>query len=107
MTHHGAGLRNLTQDDDLVKALKEDYRGADLSAADRAMLNFTTKLTREPWTMQRGDVETLKAAGFDDRAVLDIVQVTAYYAYVNRLADGLGVELEDFWALDDPDSGSE
>jgi len=61
------------------------------------MLDYAAKLTREPWSMKRDDVEALRATGFTDRAVLDINQVTAYYAFVNRLADGLGVELEEFW----------
>lgn len=61
------------------------------------MLAFAVKLTRTPGAMTRGDTEALKAAGFDDTAVLDITQVAAYYAYVNRLADGLGVELEEYW----------
>jgi alkylhydroperoxidase family enzyme len=43
------------------------------------------------------DVVSLREAGFSDSAILDINQVTGYYAYVNRLADGLGVELEEFW----------
>jgi alkylhydroperoxidase family enzyme len=47
--------------------------------------------------MQPNDVEALRAAGFSDRAILDIAQITAYYAYVNRLADGLGVSLEAYW----------
>ena len=42
-------------------------------------------------------VPGLKDAGFNDRAILDINQIVAYFAYVNRVADGLGVELEDFW----------
>ena len=58
------------------------------------MLSYSTKLTREPWTVTREDVDELRAHGFDDRAVLDIAQVVAYFAFVNRLADGLGVELE-------------
>ena len=62
------------------------------------MLDYAVKLTREPWTMVPEDAERLRSAGFDDRAILDIAQVTAYYAFVNRLADGLGVELEGFWA---------
>lgn len=61
------------------------------------MLTYTEKLTREPWTMCETDVYALRAAGFDDAGILDINQVTGYYAYVNRLADGLGVELENFW----------
>lgn len=65
------------------------------------MLEYAVKLTRNPGGVTAGDVETLRRAGFDDPAILDICQVTAYYAYVNRLADGLGVELEEHWRPED------
>ncbi len=65
------------------------------------MLDYADKLTREPWTMTRDDVERLRAEGFSDRAILDLNQVAGYYAYVNRLADGLGVELEGYWETAD------
>jgi uncharacterized protein YciW len=58
------------------------------------MLSYVEKLTSTPAAMTRADVEALRAAGFSDTDVLAIAEVTAYYAYVNRLADGLGVELE-------------
>ena len=58
------------------------------------MLAYADKLTRTPADVRRADVELLRAAGFNDRDILGIVQVVGYYAYVNRLADGLGVELE-------------
>lgn len=58
------------------------------------MLRYVEKLTRTPAEMNRDDVEALRLAGFADAAILDICQVAAYYAFVNRLADGLGVELE-------------
>jgi len=61
------------------------------------MLVYAAKLTKRPWDMAEDDVITLRHAGFSDSAILDINQVTSYYAYVNRLADGLGVELEEFW----------
>lgn len=61
------------------------------------MLDYAVKLTRDPGSMDAGDVDRLRDAGFDDRAILDICQVVSYYNYVNRLADGLGVELEDDW----------
>ena len=80
-----------------------DWRAAPLSAADHAMLAYAEKLTLRPWEMVEDDAQALRAAGFSDTAILDINQVTGYYAYVNRLADGLGVELEAFWAaLDAP-----
>lgn len=81
----------------MVEALAEDYRTADLEAADVAMLDYAVKLTLTPWDMQEDDVATLRRQGFDDTAILDINQVTGYYAYVNRLADGLGVQLEAIW----------
>ena len=43
------------------------------------------------------DIEELREVGFKDRAILDINQIVAYYAFVNRIADGLGVDLEEFW----------
>jgi len=58
------------------------------------MLSYAAKLTRTPGAMARADVEALRAAGFSDEDVLGIVQVVGYFAYVNRLADGLGVLLE-------------
>lgn len=61
------------------------------------MLDYAVKLTRHPGGMTADDTGALRAAGFDDRAILDICQIVAYYNYVNRLADGLGVELEAGW----------
>jgi len=87
----------LTKDDALVQQLIDDYRQAGISDRDRAMLDYVVKLTLEPWNVQQADVERLRQAGFTDREILDINQITGYYAYVNRLADGLGVELEPFW----------
>ena len=77
-----------------MASLIEDYREAEIADEDRKMLDYAAKLTREPWTMERSDVEVLRRAGFSDSAILDINQVTGYYAFANRLADGLGVELE-------------
>ncbi|NUQ02976.1 MAG: peroxidase-related enzyme [Anaerolineae bacterium] len=105
MRHHARNLRQLTKDESLVEQLSTDYAQAALGAADRAMLDYAVKLTRTPWAMVESDVEALRAQGFSDRAILDIVQITAYYAYVNRIADGLGVGLEDYWERGDtPDA---
>ena len=80
-----------------MQQLIDDWRQAAVSDADRAMLNYAEKLTIRPWDMVKADVLQLREAGFSDSAILDINQVTGYYAFVNRLADGLGVEPEDFW----------
>ena len=58
------------------------------------MLRFATKLTTTPVAMNDADVDALRSAGFSDRDILDIVEVVAYYAYANRIADGLGVQTE-------------
>lgn len=58
------------------------------------MLDYAVKLTRSPSDIGAGDVGALRDAGFDDRAIHDICAITAYFAFVNRIADGLGVELE-------------
>ena len=99
MLHHGEGLRRLTDNDNLVEQLKQDWRRAKLEEEDRAMLVYVEKLTRAPWEMIESDVVSLREVGFTDAAILDINQVTGYYAYVNRLADGLGVDLEPYWDL--------
>jgi uncharacterized peroxidase-related enzyme len=80
-----------------VEALSRDYRSAELEDAERVMLEFVAKLTRSPQLMEEADVQGLRAQGFDDRSIHDIVVVAAYYAFVNRIADGLGVELESGW----------
>ena len=60
------------------------------------MLGFAVKLTETPAATTDADVDSLREAGFSDRDILDIVEVVAYYAYANRIADGLGLETEDW-----------
>ena len=78
----------------LLTTLASDYRTAGSPAADLAMLDYAVKLTRSPGAMTATDVDALRTQGFDDRAIHDICVIAAYYAFVNRIADGLGVELE-------------
>ena len=61
------------------------------------MLDYAAKLTKRSADMIESDIDRLRSAGFKDRAILDINQIVAYFAYVNRVADGLGVDLEDVW----------
>jgi uncharacterized peroxidase-related enzyme len=82
------------RDQDLAQAVIDDWREADIDARLRAILVFADKLTLEPRAMLREDVDALREVGLDDRAILEMVQVTAYFNFVNRLADGLGVALE-------------
>jgi len=61
------------------------------------MLDYAVQLNSEPWKMGQDNIAALRSVGFEDAAILDIAQVTSYFAFVNRLADGLGVELEPYW----------
>lgn len=70
-------------------------------ARERVMLEHAVALTRAPGDVLRGDVERLRAAGWTDGDVLDITLVTAYFNFVNRITEGLGVVLEL-----DPDEGA-
>lgn len=107
MTHHGEGLRRLSGDADLVAALKRDWRTADLAGVDAALCELAEALTRRPASVEGSRIEALKRLGLDDRAIFDAVHVIAYYNYVNRLAEGLGVELESCWeGHDHPDEFS-
>jgi uncharacterized peroxidase-related enzyme len=85
------------KDEALVQAIRTDYTTAPISPAERALLDYAVKLAREPWAMQQEDIERLRAVGWSDAAILDLAMVAAYYAFVNRLAQGLGVELEARW----------
>jgi uncharacterized peroxidase-related enzyme len=78
----------------LLGAIESDWRAAGLSNKRQAMLAYVEKLTRAPGAMESSDVKGLRSVGFTDRDILDIATVAAYYAYVNRIADGLGVQLE-------------
>jgi uncharacterized peroxidase-related enzyme len=86
----------------MVRALLDDPAAAALPARSRAMVDYALKLTDAPASVRRADIEALRAAGLDDRGVLDVAQVVGYFAFVNRLADGLGVPLESYWQ-DEPD----
>lgn len=77
--------------------MKTDYTGAELSPADRAMLDFALKLTRDQASMTADDVEVLRRHGLDDVAIHDVVQVAALFNYYTRLADGLGIDPEPEW----------
>ncbi len=96
LTHHRRGLRRLLKDDTLLERIEVDYESAGLSPKRLAMLRYAVKLTREPASVVAEDVETLRAAGFTDLDILHIAEVVAYFAYANRIANGLGVPLEDW-----------
>ena len=96
MTHHRRGLRRLLRDDDLAERIVDDYTTAGVSSKRMAMLDYASKLTKTPADMTEADVERLRSEGFTDTDILHIVDVVGYYAYANRIADGLGIPVEDW-----------
>ena len=80
--------------DRLLEGLRSARPGAALAESDGRMLDYVVKLTLTPGDICEADVRSLRAAGFDDRGIHDICAITAYFAFVNRIADGLGVEIE-------------
>ena len=81
----------MTLDDGLVKSLQFDYDNAPIAPADRAMLDYVGKLTRDATTIGPADHAALRAHDFDDRAILQITLIASWFNYINRVADALGV----------------
>jgi uncharacterized peroxidase-related enzyme len=92
---HQEFLRRVTLDETLARAIREDYANAAISAADRAMLDYASKVTTQANRMTREDHERLAAHGFDDRARLQITLIAAFFNYINRVADALGTGEEE------------
>ena len=81
----------MTLDEGLVAAIRADYRTAPIDERDRAMLDYVVQLTRDATKITPGHHEKLRAAGFDDRAILQITLIAAWFNYINKVADSLGV----------------
>ena len=81
-------------DAELADQVKRDYRSARIPPRLRALCEFAEKLTSVPSKMNQDDVGRLRAQGLQDKDILDAVQVIAYFNYINRVADALGVDPE-------------
>lgn len=78
----------------LADRVRDDWRGAGLDRATTALLEYGEKLTRAPGSVSDADIDLLRDAGWNDRAIHDAAQVVSYFNYINRIADGLGVDPE-------------
>ena len=83
--------------DDIVELLKKTPIPEFLSEREKAVVKYSIKITKTPSKMTKDDIESLRRVGLTDEAILNVVLVNGYFAFVNRMADGLGVELEDYW----------
>ncbi len=87
-------IRDNAEAEKILDQVVDDYRSAEISDKEKAMLEYAEKLTKKPASIEKSDIDNLKEHGLKDRDILDLNQVVAYFNYVNRLADGLGIELE-------------
>jgi uncharacterized peroxidase-related enzyme len=77
-----------------VDALEKDYTTAPITPQERVMVDYVVKVTRDATRVWKDDIEGLRAAGFDDRGILQITLIASWFNYINRVADALGVGRE-------------
>ncbi|HEX8492884.1 MAG TPA: hypothetical protein VF658_08600 [Pyrinomonadaceae bacterium] len=75
----------------MVQALQTDYKSAPVTEQERVMLDYVVQLTLDATRISREDHARLRAAGFDDRGILQITLIASWFNYINRVADALGV----------------
>lgn len=81
----------MTLDDDLIEALRADYKSAPITDAERVMLDYVVQLTKDAVKITPAYHERLRAVGFDDKAILQITLIASWFNYINRVADALGI----------------
>ena len=84
----------MSLNEEMVEALSKDFRSAPISEQNKAMLEYVVKLTRDATQCSLEDHKKLRAFGFDDRGILQITLIAAWFNYINRVADALGVGRE-------------
>jgi len=95
VNHHAEALKSYWKDDEKVKQAAEDFRKVDLTEKQNAMLEFAEKLTLYPGEMKEDDINGLREIGFSDEEILSITLITNYFNFVNRVANGLGVDFSE------------
>jgi len=88
---HAEFLRLVTLDNDLIAALRVDYKSAPITEAELAMCDYVVQLTKDATQIHAGVLDSLRNVGFDDTAILQITLIASWFNYINRVADALGV----------------
>ena len=89
-------LRSETDNQKLVDEIAKDWATSSISSVQMAMCEFAKKLTENPSKVIKKDIELLRSYNLSDKDISQIVQIIAYFNYINRVADGLGLEPEQF-----------
>lgn len=95
LTAHGAAVRQLSGDPALGEMIVMNWRAAELSPKQTAMLEFATKLTEAPDKMVEADRQTLRTFGFTDRDIWDIASTAAFFNMSNRVAAAIDMRPND------------
>jgi uncharacterized peroxidase-related enzyme len=94
---HADDLRAEGAPDELAAHAAHDYREADIEPRVRALCDFAVKLTHEPGSVSATDADSLRSHGWSDAGIHDAIQVIAFFNYINRVAEGVGIEPEPEW----------
>jgi uncharacterized peroxidase-related enzyme len=90
--HHAAALDAYWRDEARVRQAATNFRGLDLPDRTRAMLEYAETLTRTPSAIAEHQVRAMRESGLSDADILSVNLVVSYFNFVNRIAEGLGVE---------------
>ena len=89
LTSHGAVLRIRAKDEVLADTIAANYRAADLTPRQRAMLDLAVKISVDSAAVGDHDLAALRDQGFSDEDIMDIIQTAALFNYSNRVASAL------------------
>lgn len=95
VAHHADAFGRHAKEPGLQALVATDYKKANLSAREMALADHAVRLTRTPGAVAEQDIEKLRSVGLDERAILDVTLIVAYFNFVNRIASGLGLTAED------------
>jgi uncharacterized peroxidase-related enzyme len=95
VAHHSEALNKYVKDQTLIVGLASDPHGAELAPREKAMVDYAVALTKDPDSLTEGDIQKLRAAGLAEDEILQLNLIASYFNFVNRVASGLGVKLEE------------
>jgi len=94
MAAHSKFLRDICGDEPTMLAIAADPGGANLDAADRAVMDFATHVARDASTINAADVQRLRDHGLSDPEIVDVVLAVAARAFITKFHDALGVQAD-------------
>jgi uncharacterized peroxidase-related enzyme len=95
VSHHGEALQFYLKNGNQLASLEKGQLPEKMDQRMKALVDYALKLTLEPSEVKREDMDAMREAGISDSEILDLVLLTAYMSYVNRVAQGLGIEYDE------------